>query len=50
MVYTVNPLPMTLMNFVFNFGSLEPNDELKYIESMVDLVADNNKKKDILVK
>ena len=36
LVYTVNPLPMSLMNFVFNFGSLKPNDELAYIKSMVE--------------
>ena len=35
LVYTVNPLPVSLMNFVFNFGSLKPNDELAYIKSMV---------------
>ena len=35
LVYTVNPLPLTLLNFVFNFGSLKPNDEKRYIESMI---------------
>ena len=36
LVYTVNPLPMSLMNFVFNFGSLKHEDELAYIRSMVE--------------
>ena len=40
LVYTVNPLPMSLMNFVFNFGSLKPNDELAYIRSMVEKTVD----------
>ena len=35
LVYTVNPLPLTLLNFVFNFGSLKPIDEKRYIESMI---------------
>ena len=35
LVYTVNPLPFSLLNFVFNFGSLKDEDELKYIESMI---------------
>ena len=35
LVYSVNPLPHSLLNFVFNFGTLKDNDEKKYIESMV---------------
>ena len=35
LVYTVNPLPHSLLNFVFNFGSLKGKDETKYIESMI---------------
>ena len=34
LVYSVNPLPHSLMNFVFNFGNLKKDDEKKYIESM----------------
>ena len=34
LVYSVNPLPHSLLNFVFNFGNLKINDEKKYIESM----------------
>ena len=35
LVYTVNPLPHSLLNFVFNFGSLKEKDEIQYIESMI---------------
>ena len=35
LVYTVNPLPHTLMNFIFNFSSLNDNEEREYIKSMV---------------
>ena len=35
LVYTVNPLPHGLLNFVFNFGSLTKEDEKKYINTMV---------------
>ena len=35
LVYTVNPLPISLLNFVFNFGSLKEKDELEYIKSMI---------------
>ena len=36
LVYTVNPLPHSLLNYVFDFGNLEPNDEEKYIQSIVE--------------
>jgi MoxR-like ATPase len=35
LVYTVNPLPFSLLNFVFNFGNLTPQDEESYINNMV---------------
>ena len=35
LVYTVNPLPHSLLNFVFNFGSLKAEDEKQYIKSMI---------------
>lgn len=37
LVYTVNPLPHSLLNFVFNFGNLKKEDEKQYIKSMVRL-------------
>ena len=35
LVYTVNPLPHALLNFVFDFASLQPNDEVKYISNTI---------------
>ena len=35
LVYTVNPLPHSLLNFIFNFGNLTPKDEQSYIKNMV---------------
>ena len=35
LVYNVLPLSHSLVNFVFDFGNLNDNDERKYIESMV---------------
>ena len=35
LVYTVNPLPFSLLNFVFDFGSLTEIDEKKYIDSII---------------
>jgi hypothetical protein len=59
LVYTVNPLPHSLLNFVFNFGNLEKEDELKYIKSIIydpihkiynqckkNVVNENNKKEE----
>ena len=35
LVYTVNPLPHTLMNYIFNFSNLKENEEKEYIKSMI---------------
>ena len=35
LVYTVNPLPNCLLNYVLNFGSLSTEDEKKYIENII---------------
>ena len=43
LVYTVNPLPHSLLNYVFNFGNLKDDDEKKYIKSMTKEVIDSNK-------
>ena len=40
LVYNVNPLPHSLLNFVLNFGSLKPEDEKKYIECRIKDVID----------
>ena len=36
LVYTVNPLPHSLLNYVFDFGNLTPENESKYIENMIE--------------
>ena len=55
-VYSVNPLPHSLLNFVFDFGNLKKEDEERYINSMVEKTfeifvnpnnIDNNKYKDL---
>ena len=35
LVYTVNPLPHSLLNFVFDFGSVKPKDEENYIRNII---------------
>jgi hypothetical protein len=35
LVYTVNPLPHSLLNFVFDFGTISPEDEEQYIRGMI---------------
>ena len=36
LVYTVNPLPLSLINYVFDFGNVKDEDEKKYINKFVD--------------
>jgi hypothetical protein len=38
LAYTVKPLPISLMNFVFDFGSLRDDDEKRYIECMLNAI------------
>jgi hypothetical protein len=35
LVYRVHPIPPTLKDYIFDFGSLEPDTELLYIRSMI---------------
>ena len=35
LIYLVNILPQSLMYYVFNFGSIEREDENKYISSII---------------
>ena len=35
LVYTVNPLPHSLLNFVFDFGKVSEENEKKYIKSII---------------
>ena len=36
LVYLVQPLPQSLLNFVFSFGALDEEDEKKYIFSIIE--------------
>ena len=36
LVYTVNPLPLCLINYVFDFGNVKDEDEQKYIRKFVN--------------
>jgi len=38
LVYTVNPMPHSLLNFVFDFGNLNPDDERRYIKNMIEQI------------
>ena len=41
LVYTVNPLPHSLLNFVFDFGSLKEEDEKNYIRCIIKEAINN---------
>ena len=41
LIYTVNPLPYSLLNFVFNFGNIAPNDEKEYIRNIITKSQEN---------
>ena len=36
LVYTVNPLPPSLLNYIFDFGNLKEEDEKKYIYNIIE--------------
>lgn len=40
LVYRVNPLPETMLDFLWDFGSLAESDEERYIFSMIDKISD----------
>ena len=44
LLYTVNPLPHALFNFVFDFASLQPKDEKKYITNTIISIIDKIEK------
>ncbi len=46
LVYLVNILPQSLMYYVFNFGSLEKENEDKYISSIISDIIPNQKLKE----
>ena len=41
LIYNVYPFPISLLNFVVNFGSLSPEDEKCYIKNMVSKKIEN---------
>ena len=46
MTYLVNPLPNSLLNYIFYFKSLEDSDTIKYIESIVGAEFPKGEKKE----
>ncbi|CAG8477178.1 1481_t:CDS:10, partial [Racocetra fulgida] len=42
LVYEVKPLPDQILDYVWDYGVLEPSDERKYIEIMTKTQLDNN--------
>ena len=48
LVYTVNPLPHSLLNFIFDFGSLQEKDEEKYIMNTIISILDKMQKDNII--
>ena len=43
LVYLVKPLPQSLLYYVFSFGSLDPEDEKKYIYSIIERLFSKEK-------
>ena len=44
LVYLVNPLPQSLLYYVFSFGSIDPEDEKKYIHSIIEVLFPKDEK------
>ena len=49
-IYNVYPLPQSLMNFVYYFGSIKPEDEKKYINAMIENIFNVNDEHDKKLK
>jgi hypothetical protein len=45
LVYNVNPLTHSLLNFIFDFNSLQPQDEIKYISNTIKIYFNQNSKR-----
>ena len=41
LVYNVNPLPSRLMNYIFDFGYIKDEDEIRYIKKFVETFSSN---------
>ena len=50
LVYRVHPLPEAMFDYVWDFGSLKPEDEVSYIQRMVTQLSpeDQNKSRELL--
>ena len=48
LVYTVNPLPHALLNFVFDFASLQRQDEVKYISNTIESILTKIQRDEII--
>ncbi|XP_022802189.1 uncharacterized protein LOC111339738 isoform X1 [Stylophora pistillata] len=48
LVYRVNPLPETMIDYVWDYGSISPEDEKAYIARMVEGVY-NNRHRELLI-
>ena len=48
LVYMVNPLPHSLLNFVIDFGSLKDEDEEKYIQNTIFEIIKNFEKEQLI--
>ena len=42
LVYTVNPLPLCLINYIFDFGNVKEEDEREYIEKFLNTFLNEN--------
>ena len=42
LVYTVNPLPLCLINYIFDFGNIKDEDEKEYIEKFLNTFLNEN--------
>ena len=42
LIYTVNPLPLSLINYIFDFGNLREEEEKKYINSFIQSFLSNS--------
>jgi len=47
LVYLVNPLPQSLLYYVFSFGSIGPEDEKLYIKSIIGNIFPKEEKDDL---
>lgn len=45
LVYRVHPLPETMIDYVWDYGSVRPDDEKRYIARMVDGIFENRHRK-----